>query len=190
MWFSDESKFNLVGSDGKQYCRRRQGEEYLDRNIKKTVKHGGGSLMVWGWTGRLHRVKGTMNASQYCNILTESLLGSLADRNMHPESIVFQQDNDPKHTSRKAWEWFDEHGIETLPWPPSSPDMNIIEHAWALLDSRLRSRHALPRNLDELWAALVEEWEAIDVEEVHNLYRSLPRRTAALKDAKGGYTHY
>ena len=26
--FSDESKFNLVGSDGKQYCWRRPGEEF------------------------------------------------------------------------------------------------------------------------------------------------------------------
>lgn len=28
--FSDESKFNLVGSDGHHYCQRRSGEEYLD----------------------------------------------------------------------------------------------------------------------------------------------------------------
>jgi hypothetical protein len=52
--YSDESKFNLFGSDGKRYCRRRPGEEFLDRNVKKTVKHGGGSLMVWGcitWKG-------------------------------------------------------------------------------------------------------------------------------------------
>lgn len=27
--FSDESKFNLFGPDGKQYCRRRPGEEFL-----------------------------------------------------------------------------------------------------------------------------------------------------------------
>ena len=46
--FSDECKFNLFGSDGRQYCRRRPGEEFLDRNVKKVVKHGGGSLMVWG----------------------------------------------------------------------------------------------------------------------------------------------
>lgn len=48
VWFSDESKFQLFGSDGKQYCRRRPGEEYLDRNVKSTVKHGGGRIMVWG----------------------------------------------------------------------------------------------------------------------------------------------
>ena len=64
--FSDESKFNLFGSDGCLYCRRRPGEEFLPQNIQKTVKHGGGSLQVWGcltWngTGHLHRINGHMD---------------------------------------------------------------------------------------------------------------------------------
>ncbi|KAJ7114775.1 hypothetical protein C8R44DRAFT_582061, partial [Mycena epipterygia] len=66
------------------------------------VKHGGGSIMVWGCLtehgpGRLHR--GRMNAIQYCQILQEALLGTLSDYSLAPESIVFQQDGDPKHTS-------------------------------------------------------------------------------------------
>jgi hypothetical protein len=74
--YSDESKFNLFGSDGKQYCRRRPHEELEPRNVKKTVKHGGGSVMVWGCLtehgpGRLHRVDGIMDAKQYCRILEE-----------------------------------------------------------------------------------------------------------------------
>ncbi|TFY52255.1 hypothetical protein EVG20_g10630 [Dentipellis fragilis] len=54
VWFADESKFNLFGSDGRMYCRRRPGEELVPRNVKPVVKHGGGSLMVWGvltWKG-------------------------------------------------------------------------------------------------------------------------------------------
>lgn len=47
LW-SDESKFNLFSSDGIRYVRRPSGS----RNDKKyqvpTVKHGGGSIMVWG----------------------------------------------------------------------------------------------------------------------------------------------
>ncbi len=44
--FSDESQFNLFGSDERQWCRRRVGEKVLLRNVKQQVKHGGGSLMV------------------------------------------------------------------------------------------------------------------------------------------------
>lgn len=75
----------MVGSDERFYCRRRQGEEFLEWNVVKTVKHGGGHVMVWGcitWhgTGRLHRVDGKMDATQYRQILKESLLGSLWDK--------------------------------------------------------------------------------------------------------------
>jgi hypothetical protein len=46
--FSDESKFNLFGSDGCDWCWRRPGEEFDACYTKKKVKHGGGRIMVWG----------------------------------------------------------------------------------------------------------------------------------------------
>src|ERR1700712_1223826 len=36
--FSNESKYQIVGSDGKRYCRRRVGEENLERNVRKIMK--------------------------------------------------------------------------------------------------------------------------------------------------------
>ena len=44
--YSDEFKFNLFGSDGQEWCCKRPGEEFRDCNTQKTVKHGGGSVMV------------------------------------------------------------------------------------------------------------------------------------------------
>lgn len=79
-------------------------------------------------------MEGKMGVKQYCEILSESLLGSLANKERDPEMIIFQQDNNPKHTSRAAQAWFKEHNFYVLPWPPSSPDMNLIEHAWDVLD--------------------------------------------------------
>ena len=116
VWFSDESKFKLFGSDCHQWCRRRPGEEYLDHNVKQTVKHRGGNVMVWGCitpngTGRLHQVEGRMNAIQYCNILSESLLGTLTNYSTTTSSILYQQDNDSKHTSWQAQMWFKDHNI-------------------------------------------------------------------------------
>ncbi len=63
--FSDESKFMLFKSDGRQYCWIKPGQALDNRFTQKTVKHGGGSLMVWGaitaqGMGRLHRIDGIM----------------------------------------------------------------------------------------------------------------------------------
>ena len=68
--------------------------------------------------------------------------------------------------------------------------MNIIEHAWDLVDRRLHARSTLPSNLEELWIALKEEWEKLDLESIMNLYSSMPCRVEALKCAKGSYTKY
>ncbi len=37
--FSDESKFNLFGSDGRQYCQRRVGEAFLVEMVVAAVKN-------------------------------------------------------------------------------------------------------------------------------------------------------
>ena len=44
LW-SDEMKINLFGSDGFKYVWPRPGEEYKDKCVMPTVKHGGGNVM-------------------------------------------------------------------------------------------------------------------------------------------------
>jgi hypothetical protein len=46
--FTDESKFNLFGSDGRVLVWRQPNTELDVKNTTPTVKHGGGSVMVWG----------------------------------------------------------------------------------------------------------------------------------------------
>lgn len=48
--FSDELKFNLIGSDGLEYCWRRPGKVLDPKNTTKRVKHGEGHVMVWGFS--------------------------------------------------------------------------------------------------------------------------------------------
>ena len=74
-----------------------------------TVKHGDGSIMLWGWfsaagTGRLVRIEAKMNGAKYREILDENLLQSTQD--LRPgRRFTFQQDNDPKHTCKTTQEW-------------------------------------------------------------------------------------
>ncbi len=95
LW-SDETKINLFGSDGVKRVWRQPGEEDKDKCVLPTVKHGDGSVMVWGrmstaGTGELQFIEGTMNANMYCDILKQSIIPSL-QRLGH--RAVFQHDND------------------------------------------------------------------------------------------------
>jgi hypothetical protein len=63
--------------------------------------------MVWGcieWNGVgvLSEVEGQMDAEQYVAILEQELLQIMEDSGIPEGDIIFQPDNDPKHTSRRA----------------------------------------------------------------------------------------
>ncbi|CAF3389221.1 unnamed protein product [Rotaria socialis] len=99
LW-SDESKFNLFGSNGRQIVWRQTNESMKRECLKPTVKCGGGSVMVWdcmaaSGVGNLVRVDGTMNKEQNEKILTENVKQSAKVLKM--QSFIFQQDNGPKH---------------------------------------------------------------------------------------------
>ena len=45
-----------------------------------------------------------------------------------PLKWIFQQDNETKHSSKLANEWFRVNGVMVMTW--SAPDLNAIEHLW------------------------------------------------------------
>ncbi|GFT34173.1 transposable element Tc1 transposase [Trichonephila clavipes] len=46
--FSDESKFNIFGSDGRRIVWRKPNTALDPKNLHPAVKHGGVSVRVWG----------------------------------------------------------------------------------------------------------------------------------------------
>ena len=193
--WSDETKINRIGSDGRKYVWKVAGDPLQDREVQGTVKFGGGSLMVWGcmgWNGVgiLAEVEGKMNAEQYVSILEGSLLPSMKNSGIPKESIIFQQDNDPKHSSKRAQDWLNSHGIKLLDWPAQSPDISPIEHLWQILKKKLNSYPRPSRGIWELWERIEVEWGKIEVEECQRLIESMPRRIEAVIKAKGGHTKY
>ena len=190
LW-SDESKFELFGSKRRVYVRRRKGERYHPKCVVPTVKHGGGSIMVWGCmsrdgVGSLHVIEGTLNATRYCQILRKALPGD--GNRLCGRGFQFQQDGAPCHTARVTQAWFQKNKINVLPWVAQSADMNPIEHLWDELDRRVQEKK--PRSLKELRDVLEREWMSIGKSITQKLVDSMPNRCRAVIDAKGGPTRY
>ena len=135
----------------------------------------------------MYLVDGNMDAKQYCKILKSAMLPS-ADELFPEGEFIFQQDNDPKHTSGAAYEFLDSRGIDYLDWPACSPDLNPIENLWAILKRRMSHRKC--RNEDELWECVQEAWYDIPVEEVRSLIDSMQRRCRAVIEKKGYPSKY
>jgi len=72
--------------------------------------------------------------------------------------------------------------------PPQSPDFNIIEHSWEILERKIR-KGAISSD-PMLKERLQEEWAKITREELENLAASMPRRLQAVIDAHGGPKKY
>ena len=69
LW-SDESKFNLFGSDGRVIVWRSAREEFGPECAMPTVKHGGGNVKRWGCflssgVGSLIFIDGNMTGKSY-----------------------------------------------------------------------------------------------------------------------------
>ena len=89
--------------------------------------------MVWGcitWKGfgRLVWIKGNINHFQYAEVLKNGLLGTLQDQHLQRSQVLFQQDNDSKHTSKFIQAWFKQKHIKLLEWLAQSSDMSFIEN--------------------------------------------------------------
>ncbi|CAH1979621.1 unnamed protein product [Acanthoscelides obtectus] len=162
--WSDESNFEIFGTPGVTFVRRRVGEEFNQECVVPTLKHGGGSVMVWGCmsasgVGEMFVCEGRMDATKYINVLENALLPSFTalygDTNMN--GVKFQQDNAPCHKAARTMAWFRENCIELLDWPAQSPDLNPIEHLWGLLKRKIRRHTFLKRRLREEWNALTYE---------------------------------
>lgn len=189
--FSDESRFCVSMSDGRQRVWRRKGERYSQCCIQERDRWGGGGVMVWGGISGRHRtplviVQGTINAQRYREeILRDHVLPFLE---IHPDVTIFQQDNARPHVARDTLQFLEDNEVTRMRWMPYSPDLSPIEHLWDELGRRVQGRS--PQNRAALIQMLQEEWDNIPQERIKNLVHSMRRRCIACMNNHGGHTRY
>jgi hypothetical protein len=66
-----------------------------------------------------------------------------------PDDWIFQADNEPKHTSRKAKRFLEKCNVNVMRWPAQSLHLNPIEHLWNDVDEKIKMKK--PSNLNDLY---------------------------------------
>jgi transposase len=106
------------------------------------------------------------------------------------DEFIFMHDNAPCHRAITVSKELDVNNIMHLPWPPRSPEINPIEHAWHMLGRAINNMPNQPQTLFALESALKAHWNAIPQNDLNRLIASVKLRVQMCIDAAGGHTHY
>ena len=205
----DESRVEYSGTyrPGKK-VRMRKGEEVLEKHLVPSFQSGRIKVNCWaaisyGSRTLLVRVRKRkpserktardrlgLNSDQYATEIYEShLIPFLHSLDRPISRLKVLDDNAPYYQAAANRQVTSAYGIQKLPLPASSPDLNPIENVWHIFKQRLRRRFSKnvndrPHSEDELWAVMEEEWEAID-----QLIDSMPSRLHWQAIVKAGGSH-
>ena len=97
LW-SDESKFQLFGSNRRKFVERMSGERAAESFVVPMLKHKEGLVLLWGCfregkSGDLVKIKGILEKKQYHFILQRRAKAS--GTRIIGKKFILQQDNNP-----------------------------------------------------------------------------------------------
>ena len=119
---------------------------------------------------RLHN--GTLTAIRYRDEILGPIVRPYAGA-VGP-GFLLVHDNARPHVARAYSQFLEDEEIDTIEWPPRSPDLNPKEHLWDIMFRSIRCRQVAPQSVQELSDALVQIWEEIPQDTIRRLIRSMP----------------
>ena len=187
---SEETKLELFGPMDQRYVWRKKNEAYAEKNTLPTVKHGGwlsdalGLLLLPLALETCSVWRAQWIQSKYQEILGKKVMPSVMKLGRH---WTFQQDIDPKHTSKSTQglvseeEMEDSRGHSRLTWTPSKISGGIC---------RRRLQNAHPRILLNWRPLPMRNGLRIPQERCQKLVSGYASRLQQVITAKGCSTKY
>ena len=190
--WSDETMVRSFSNSNDVFVKTNSSVCRKNLPVNSQVQNGGVSVMFWGCFSRLGlgplaAIQESMNAESYKEILNELLLPELRAAGV---PMVFMQDNAPCHKARLVLDFLEENGVQTLPWPPQSPDMNPIENLWAIIKARRKKKFGPPKTKNELIDQVFTIWNDIDSELCEKLSDSMIKRLDKVLEFNGKPINY
>jgi hypothetical protein len=98
---------------------------------------------------------------------------------------IIQEDKAPAHASHHQQIYFDVAGLQRLLWPGNSPDLNMIEPAWAHL-KRVTTRKGAPKTRAEAERVWKQAWEELEQWRIQAWIERIPRHIKEVIRCEGG----
>lgn len=184
--WTDECTVQLEPHRKTTYQKKGEPLQYAARPKHPPSVHVWGGISSRGATP-IVIFTGVLIATRYTRILDAALLPFLSKH--FPTGHRFQQDNDPKHTSRWAQAYFKEKDINWWHTPAASPDLNPIENIWGSMKQYLRI-HVKPKNIQELKQGIRQFWHTLTPAVCKRYIRHLKKVIPKVIEEDGGPSGY
>ena len=139
--------------------------------------------MFWG-NGR------GVNSMEYTHVLKHGIFPEM--RSIFEEAgkgkFYFQQDGAPIHTSQATQHLFRVEEVETFPWPPNSPDLNLIENLWKDVQSNVQKKKI--KSFEHFQEVLREQWKSVSLQSIRDMYDGMGKRLDLVINGGGKFTQY
>ncbi|CAF3367541.1 unnamed protein product [Rotaria sp. Silwood2] len=185
----DESTYYVFKRKNKMMVWRAKSEKLAPDCIHQLTTGDGAKVGIWGAMCGYGKTSAfvysdNIDSTKYCEILKNYLIPSIK-RLLKGKKYTYQCDLAPWHTSNMIKDQVKKLKLNMFEWPPNSPDMNVVDELWSIIDKRLA---LTPINSKaELEKRLKEEWNKISITLYQALVDSMPIRIEKCLKAKGGH---